>query len=264
MSAPPSRLSVALVVLLWVAVALGLAVQILGTAWPDATAAVIDDVVDGLSRGGLLVALVLAIGILAWPPVLPWLRLSWRNWREQTSVDPRPLLEARARLAHFENAADHYVVGRSLARMGSSKAAWPHLARSLELDRHSAPTWFEAGNVTSRLGDLAAARRCFTEALQLDPRHGFGEARLLLARLHLDLGDAAAAETELLAHEKLHGTSRQGDLLRVRALEALGRLDDAKLALARARQPLPPGARTPLTERLARARALVYRLRRSR
>ncbi|MGE0143804.1 MAG: tetratricopeptide repeat protein [Planctomycetota bacterium] len=264
MSAPPSRLSVALVVLLWVAVALGVVVQILGSSSPDETTAVIEDVLSGLSRGGLFVAVVLAIGLLAWPPVLPWLRLGWRTWREQSSVDPRPLLEARARLAHFENAADHYVVGRSLARMGSSKAAWPHLSRSLELDRHSAATWFEAGKVANRLGDLAAARRCFAEALVLDPRHGFGEARLLLAQLHFDVGDAAAAEAELITHEQLHGTSRQGDLLRARALQALGRSDEAKDALTRARLPLPPGARTPLTERLARARALVYRLRRSR
>ncbi|RMG60078.1 MAG: tetratricopeptide repeat protein [Deltaproteobacteria bacterium] len=87
---------------------------------------------------------------------------------------------------------------------------------------------FQAGKAYSRMGASDEAVREFREAISLDPR--FVEARVRLGMELVRMGKPEAALEELMRAEKMATTEelvREARFLKGRALEAMGRMDEA-------------------------------------
>ncbi|MFO1052625.1 MAG: tetratricopeptide repeat protein [Planctomycetota bacterium] len=264
MNAQPGNLTrtrVLFALLLWAGVAAILWIVVEGDRAPTATDAVVATASRFLGNALLGAGVVLALGVLAWPPFLPSLRLAWRKLREQTRVDQRPMHDALARLAHFDNAADHLTVGRTLFRMGNARNALPHLAKSIELDPQSAAAHFFAGQALAKLGQLPLACEQLSLAVQIEPDHGFGDAILLLGTTlaRADRGDAA--ESVLAQHEARFGSVRRADVVRAKLALARGDREAAARFVARAARPMEKSPMVNPEELLARAQARVMAMR---
>lgn len=186
--------------------------------------------------------------------------------REQIEADRRALEEARKRLpagspelaeafgrcgqihalyklndsarACFENAARlapadarwAYLLGTLLQGTGELEGAATRFARALELQPRDPATLIRLGEVRLRLGRLDEARQAFEAALPLagaEAAAHFGLGRVTLAQ-----GDAAAAARHFEATlASQPGASEVRNPLGM-AYRKLGRLDDARKALA--------------------------------
>lgn len=206
----------------------------------------------GWGAGGMAAA-----GMVLYPPFLPWLRVQYETLRRRMSVEQGPAVQARGRLAHFENPDDHLTVGRTALAMGQNAQALPHLVRAVELDPSHAGARYFLGRALLSIGQLEPAIEQLRTATAQDEDHAFGAAQLELAfALERAQQDEEALAT-FARHADRHGDNRRALLARARILRRLGRGDEAKTLLQEAAA--PPRAGEPLSkqEQLARARAKV-------
>lgn len=130
------------------------------------------------------------------------------------------------------------------AELGDTQAALDALAVALAIDDSYVPAWLYRGVWLASLGEPAAARAAFEGARALGAETngvaGIGQALLAEGR---------AAEAAVLL-EPLSERLRHPHVYRLlgRAYQALGREDDARIALARGREPTPLQWRDPLQE----------------
>ena len=202
-----------------------------------------------------VVGVAAIVALLAWPPFLPSLRVALQRLRGQMSVPRGPVLEAQARLRHFENPADHAVLGRSYRELGQLPRAVGHLTRALELEPDNTAARAALGQTLLELGDLQGALDHLGRVVQADERHAFGQPLLLLGEVLQRGGRPREAVTVLQRHEQLNGENPRAQLAQARALLALGEKARAREVLRRAAAKPPPGRRPTAQESLMRARA---------
>ncbi|HMB71341.1 MAG TPA: tetratricopeptide repeat protein, partial [bacterium] len=104
-----------------------------------------------------------------------------------------------------------------------------------------APAWWRRGEWLLAVGDLEGAESCFLRATELKPDHPGGWVGL--ARVRLQQGRAADASEILegiLAQDSLRAFIPYVQQLLGTAYARLGRLDEAKVLLARGRSGRPP------------------------
>jgi tetratricopeptide (TPR) repeat protein len=260
----PVALRASLAIALWTLVLAILALVLLGDRDPVGALRVVTRVFDLAGIAMIALALVALAAVLLWPPSILAVRIWLRRQKDKLGVDERPLVEAQARLAHFENAADLLTLGRGWLRRGEAKRAATALARAVELDAQSPSACWLLGEALRELGDLPNAAAALRRAVELDESIGFGAALLAYGTLLERLGEATGAEAVLARHEARHGPSRRADLVRARAARARGDHAAAAAFVERAARPIESQGPVPLEERHARACARVERLRRRR
>lgn len=258
----PVALRASLAIALWALALAILALVLLGDRDPVGALEVATRGLDAAGSLAIAVAVAALAAVLLWPPSILAMRIWLQRQKEKLGVDERPLQEAQARLAHFENAADLSTLGRGWLRRGDAKRAATALARAVELDPQSAGICWLLGEALRELGDLRGAAAALRRAVELDETIGFGAALLAWGTVLERLGDPSAAEAVLSRHEARHGPSRRADLVRARAARARGDRAAAAAFLERAARPIETQGPVPLEERYARACARVARLRR--
>ena len=131
-----------------------------------------------------------------------------------------------------------------VAELGDTQAALEAMAAALAIDDSYVPAWLYRGIWLASLGEPEEARSAFerARALGAQTNGAAGIAQALLAQ-----GRAAEAAALL---EPLSERLRHPHVYRLlgRTYQALGREDDARIALARGRDPTPLQWRDPLQE----------------
>jgi tetratricopeptide (TPR) repeat protein len=138
--------------------------------------------------------------------------------------------------------------GLRAARWGELEEARPRREEARRRDARDAEVWHALGLVCLGIGDLKAADRAYRSGLAADPRAL--ENRIGLATIALVEKDPAAALLQydaILSERPKHADAKLG---RAWALMELGRLTEARRALAEARS---LGADPAIVERQARA-----------
>ena len=102
----------------------------------------------------------------------------------------------------------------------------------MDSDGSSAPAHLKLGSALQAAGELPAAMESYERALALDP--GYAAAHYNLALVHLLLSRHAEAEPGFRAALRLRGIPPEAWVGLADALEALGRTEDALLALGNA------------------------------
>jgi tetratricopeptide (TPR) repeat protein len=123
--------------------------------------------------------------------------------------------------------------GLRAARWGETELAEPRLVEALQRDSRNAEAWHALGLVRAHRGDLDGAAIAYSSGLRADPQAI--EDHVGLATIALLRGDAARALSEYDAIVSARPKFADAQLGRSWALMKLGRLDDAKRALDRAR-----------------------------
>lgn len=265
LSAPRHRrrfgLRAAFAASLWI-VALGTVLLVVaGLEAPRSTTEVAARVAEWLRMFAIAAALIGTLALIAWPPAIPWLRLWWKEARDRMRVDHGPMLEATARLEHFESAADHLIVGRTLLRIGQPNRALRHLMRAVELEPDAVQNAYFCGRALLAVGAYPVALRALTHAAKLDPEYAFGDLLIDLARAQMRNGQPEAAEQTLARHEQRFGAAPTVDLLRAQLAVARDEPERAREFFSRAAAKPPVATVVSPRDRLARARARVGLLR---
>ncbi len=211
---------------------------------------------DALAWAAIVLAAVLIVAALLFPPFPAWVRLMFERFRLNFASDRGPLLNALSELQHVETAARHLEVGRLALVRSELQLAVTHLGRAVELDDQVASAWFQLGRLLLRIGQVPGAIQAFQRADDLDPGHAFGEARLLLGRCAILAGDDAAAIRILEDHSREHGGSKKSHYWLGQARAATGDREGAREAMRYAAEP-PQGRLTP-EENWFRALARVW------
>lgn len=120
--------------------------------------------------------------------------------------------------------------GTRAARWGEVELAEPRLVEALRRDPRDAKAWHSLGVVRLKLGNVSGAEEAYRAGLRADP--GALENRIGLATAALARGDAAAALIQYDAILAARPRFADAYLGRSYALFRLGRLDDARAALA--------------------------------
>ena len=131
-----------------------------------------------------------------------------------------------------------------LAELGDSEAALGAVAAAIAIDESYVPAWLYRGVWLASLDRHAEARHAFERARALG-----AEANAVAGIAQTLLGEGRAAEAAALL-EPLSEALRHPHAYRLlgRAYQALGRGDDAKIALARGKNATPLQWRDPLQE----------------
>ena len=177
-----------------------------------------------------------------------------------TSAEMRGRLGMAYEVNDFENAAVEayrqaealdpsdfrwpYFRAMLVAELGDTQAALQAMAAALAIDDSYVPAWLYRGVWLASLGEPEAARTAFERARALGGESN-GVAGIAQALLAQGRADEAAALLEPLSERLRHPHVYR---LLGRTYQALGREDDARIALARGREPTPLQWRDPLQE----------------
>ena len=131
-----------------------------------------------------------------------------------------------------------------VAELGDAEAALDIMADALAIDEEYVPAWLHRGTWLANLDRHAEARTAFERAQALG-----AEANAIAGIGQTLLGEGRAAEAAALL-EPLSEELRHPHVYRLlgRTYQALGRQDDAKIALARGKNATPLQWRDPLQE----------------
>ncbi|MDP6931152.1 MAG: tetratricopeptide repeat protein [Planctomycetota bacterium] len=197
------------------------------------------------------------LGMIIFPPFLPWLKLRLHRFKRRITTDPGPLLEAKQKLEHLETVPHHLLVGRILREQNQAAQSLPHFVRAIELEPGLIGARYELGITLSKLGHLEEAAEQLALVVREDEQHAFGAA-LLAFGLILERGDANEAAVQALErHEQLFGETRQGLYHRARARSRSGATEDAIALFQRAARPGDNETRLTAEDDLVRAQARV-------
>ena len=217
-----------------------------------------------LTRIGWTSLGMIGLGLLLYPPLLPFLRLRFRATKRKLGTDRGPMYEGISRLQHLETHADRLLVGRAARQLGDIKTAVENLSRAFELDPPHVAGRYQLALVLAEIGQSEDAVHLFGSVVQDDPKHAFGDALFHLGkylfRLHRD--DEALAV--LRQHQSLFPGSRQVHLLTARVLADVGQIEEAREDLKLAARPATDQERLSPEENLARAQAKVTFLKKGR
>lgn len=160
----------------------------------------------------------------------------------EVAEDPAPALAAAQTLAN-ENPGDPLAaraLGEAALRAHRDRDATTALETVVASSPDDPDGHWLLGRARRMAGDGVGARSSFERAIEIRPDHA--EARIALAGLLLDLGEAEAADTIYTELARTTGSASgstlalSGRLGRVEALVALGRLDDANVQLEQVRE----------------------------
>jgi tetratricopeptide (TPR) repeat protein len=149
-----------------------------------------------------------------------------RTWTRTPVWRDNRTLVVRTATDHPEAYWIHAAMGNLWIRIGDRAAAAREFDRALTLFPRNPEVWEMAGENRRAIGDLAAADSLFTRGLALAPRRDYA-LRLFRGDVRLARGDAPTALADAEAVLRTHRDSLQPRLLRVQALERLGRRADA-------------------------------------
>lgn len=131
-------------------------------------------------------------------------------------------------LGHVDTAYNQGKLGSLLLASGRVRKALEPLARAMEGEPQN-PEWpYRLAEARLAVGDPAGARDCLARVLALEPNYGYGSARLRLAEAEQRLKNPEAVLAALTEYERAHGPSPQSAYQSAKALEALGRTDEAR------------------------------------
>jgi tetratricopeptide (TPR) repeat protein len=247
--------------LLWLTALSVPALWLVHRSSPAAAVRTVRHATDALGWAAVGALGLVVLGLLLFPPFLPWLRLGAQRIKERLSTDPGPMLEAQARLRNFETVPDLLLVGRGLLQRGQPIPAAACLARAVELDPEHLPSRFTLARALATLGDVPRAVEQLAAVTARDERHAFGDALLELGCLLLRTrADARALET-LERCEQLFGPSPRTLFYKARAQAGLQQHDAARATLRRAAEKPAEGHHVAAHDALYRARARVALLR---
>lgn len=102
-----------------------------------------------------------------------------------------------------KSSAAYFQLGNAHSRLQQHKEAAAAFQQAARLSPTDADAFFNLGNAYARLKKYREAVGAYTQATKLNPQDGQG--RYTLALLHLDNGDAAAANEQ---YEALKGIDR--------------------------------------------------------
>jgi tetratricopeptide (TPR) repeat protein len=200
---------------------------------------------------------IFVVGLLIYPPFLPFLRMRWKAIMSRLGTDRGPMLEGIAQLRNFETHANRLLVGRMARQLGDAPVAMENLARAFELEPDHVGGRYQFGLLLTELGRSADAANLFASVVVEDETHAFGDALFHLGKMLFRLHRDAEALTALRRHQTLFPGGRQVHLLVARVLADQGELESAKAELKLAARPAEPGEHLVPEENLARARAKV-------
>ena len=133
------------------------------------------------------------------------------------------------------DAAAHNDLGRILAQQGRYGAALPHMERALRRMEEAPETNFYYGLCLLNTGRREEGERSIRRSLEINPRFLYGEPQTVLARAHLENGDAEGARQWAREAVKLNTSSVEGWVLLGRAEGDRGDAPAARDAFAKAK-----------------------------
>jgi len=146
----------------------------------------------------------------------------------------RALLKKRMRdLGVVETPNNEGKLGTMLLQSGRVRAAVPHLEAAFAGQPEVSDWAFGLGRAMLTLGKPEKAGSYFARVVADSPIHGYGGAYLGLADAALALGRAEGALEALDQHDQHHGANPKSLYLRGKALRALGRKDEARVAFGK-------------------------------
>lgn len=229
---------------------------------PNAVYRFADAGADWLSFGAWGGAGVFAVGLLVYPPFLPFLKLRSKSIMRRLGTDRGPMYEGIAQLRNFETHANRLLVGRLARQLGDIPVAMENLARAYELEPDHVSGRYQLGLLLAEIGQTEDAGVLFGSVVQADEKHAFGDALFHLGQVLFRLHRDAEAIAVLRRHQEQFPGSRQVHLLVARVLADAGDLDLARAELKSAARPPDDGEHLSPEEVLARARARVTFLKR--
>ena len=157
--------------------------------------------------------------------------------------DPRQLFSRRHAIADLRrtvannehDVAAHNDLGRLLVQQRNYAAALPHLDRAMRRMSESAETNYIYGTCLLGLGRAEEGVRHICRALEIHPRHAYGEPQLVLARHFLATGAIEDARRWTREAVKLNTSSIEGWVLLGRTEQRLGNSQAAREAFTSAR-----------------------------
>jgi tetratricopeptide (TPR) repeat protein len=169
--------------------------------------------VAGLADDALLLILMLlgafVVVLIAWPPLLPRLRMSLGGMWGRMNADRKAIRDLLGRIEHYASPRDLTELAQHYNDAGQHRDALVHLNRALEEGGEDPRTHYEAARALFELGFRPQARAQIELALQKEPELGFGSARLLAAEIAISMGDSEGAE----AHARASITDRGESIL---------------------------------------------------
>jgi tetratricopeptide (TPR) repeat protein len=127
-------------------------------------------------------------------------------------------------------------LGRLLAEKGRFAEAREQLEAAIERMDDSAETQYWLGVALAGCGESEQAIEHLRRAVELEPRHGYGEARVTLAEALLESGDAAGATEQAAEAVRINTSSVKGWTILALAELARGNRQAAREACTRAEE----------------------------
>ncbi|MGA2193374.1 MAG: tetratricopeptide repeat protein [Nitrospirota bacterium] len=122
-------------------------------------------------------------------------------------------------------------LGMVLLDKNRPKEALDNFMAALEKEPDSAEINHFVGLSSLRSGDPARAAGYFKKAIEIEPRLRYGESHLYLGESLLSLGKPEEAMATLKSFLDINNTSIEGLYLYAKALQSLGRSEEAKKAV---------------------------------
>jgi len=122
-------------------------------------------------------------------------------------------------------------LGRLLVDAGDPSRALSHLEVAHTRAPEVAETTYYLGAARLQLGNEASGRPLVEQALERDPRLGYGEPHLRLGDYYLEHGQPAEALVHLERFAEVHASSVEGQYKLARAYQAVGDARRARAAL---------------------------------
>ena len=146
-------------------------------------------------------------------------------------VDRRRDADLVRRLGAVDTPHNRGKLGSHFLARGRWRRALAHLEAAAAGEPEVAEWHFRLGQARLARGDAAGARAALAAAVELEEGHAYGQALLRLAEAELAAQDAPASLATLERYERNHGPSPESAYRRGRALQRLGRKDEARAAL---------------------------------